>query len=168
MPRANPSRGSAYVRARGFPTTPADSTRFSSDSPTRFGHVPVVPGWQAVRRGSMTDPSGSNAPVSSKITTPLQSRLQPCSGWQAITRAAWQSGALAGGQGDECWHVTRVRPVQRAIGSGQAAPLLGGRPGPSRFLSTPAGGAPVTGHLAGRPVETTRRKRSCPGRPGRR
>ena len=33
------------------------------------------------RRGSITRPSGSSSPVSSKTTTPLQSRLQPCSGW---------------------------------------------------------------------------------------
>src|SRR5260370_1327065 len=86
-----------------------------------FGHVPLVPGWHKTRRGSMTDPSGSNTPVSSKITTPLQSRLQPCSGWLAITRAAWRSGASAGGHGDECWHVIRARPVRPAIRSWPAA-----------------------------------------------
>jgi uncharacterized protein len=32
------------------------------------------------RCGAMVAPSGSSSPVSSKMTTPLQSRLQPCSG----------------------------------------------------------------------------------------
>jgi hypothetical protein len=31
-------------------------------------------------RGGSARPPGSNSPVSSKRTTPLQSRLQPCSG----------------------------------------------------------------------------------------
>ena len=42
--------------------------------------------------GWMTRPSGSSSPVSSKSRTPLHSRLQPCSGWQATVWAASRSG----------------------------------------------------------------------------
>jgi hypothetical protein len=52
--------------------------------------------------GAMDAPSGSSTPVSSKITTPLQSRLQPCSGWLTMVCAASRSGADAHGQGGEC------------------------------------------------------------------
>jgi len=36
--------------------------------------------WSVGRCGAIVAPSGSSSPVSSKMTTPLQSRLQPCSG----------------------------------------------------------------------------------------
>jgi len=40
--------------------------------------------WCAAGWGATIRPSGSSLPVSSKRTTPLQSRLHPCSGWQAM------------------------------------------------------------------------------------
>src|SRR5690349_7989578 len=54
----------------------------------------------------MQAPSGSSSPVSSKITTPLQSRLQPCSGWLTIVCAASRSGAEGAGQGGVCGHIS--------------------------------------------------------------
>src|SRR5699024_8282274 len=50
------------------------------------------------RFGATTAPSGSSSPVSSKRTTPLQSRLHPCSGWPATTRAASRSTSSKAGQ----------------------------------------------------------------------
>jgi hypothetical protein len=50
-------------------------------------------------------PSGSSSPQSSKSTTPLQSRLQPCSGWLATTQAASRSVASAVGHGGRCRHI---------------------------------------------------------------
>ena len=57
------------------------------------------------RCGAMNAPPGSSSPVSSKITTPLQSRLQPCSGWLTMVCAASRSGAENAGQGGVCGHV---------------------------------------------------------------
>jgi hypothetical protein len=57
------------------------------------------------RCGGMLRPSGSSSPVSSKRTTPLQRRLQPCSGWAAVTRARSRSAASAMGHGGWCWHM---------------------------------------------------------------
>ena len=51
----------------------------------------------AVRCGSMISPPGSSSPVSSKITIPLQSSVQPCSGWLETARAASRSVACAFG-----------------------------------------------------------------------
>src|SRR5258708_6623770 len=53
----------------------------------------------------MVSPSGSSSPVSSKTTTPLQSRLQPCSGWLMIVRAASRSGPLGSGHDGVCGHI---------------------------------------------------------------
>src|ERR1700730_1622381 len=50
----------------------------------------------------MNPPPGSSSPGSSKITTPLQSRLQPCSGWLIMVCAASRSGAEDAGQGGVC------------------------------------------------------------------
>jgi hypothetical protein len=36
------------------------------------------------RRGGTARPSGKSSPVSSKMMTPLHSRLHPCSGWKAM------------------------------------------------------------------------------------
>ena len=58
------------------------------------------------RCGAMNAPPGSSSPVSSKITTPLQSRLQPCSGWLAMVCAASRSGAEGAGQGGVCGHIS--------------------------------------------------------------
>jgi hypothetical protein len=63
------------------------------------------------RCGAMNTPPGSSSPVSSKITTPLQSRLQPCSGWLTMVCAASRSGAEGAGQGGMCGH----RPVPLAV-----------------------------------------------------
>jgi hypothetical protein len=54
------------------------------------------------RCGAMNPPPGRSSPVSSKITTPLQSRLQPCSGWLTMVCAASRSGAEGAGQGGVC------------------------------------------------------------------
>ncbi len=54
-------------------------------------------GSTGARPGVVTGASGTRTPASSKSTTPLQSRLQPCPGWHATTRAAARSGADAPG-----------------------------------------------------------------------
>lgn len=43
--------------------------------------------------------------MSSNLMTPLQSRLQPCSGKRAMTLAASRSVASAEGQVGWCWHI---------------------------------------------------------------
>ncbi len=58
------------------------------------------------RCGWMQLPSGSSSPVSSKMITPLQRRLHPCSGWQDTTLAASRSTASAFGQGGWCSHIS--------------------------------------------------------------
>lgn len=57
------------------------------------------------RCGAMILPSGRSSPVSSKSTTPLHSRLQPCSGWCATRRADSRSAESAEGHGGWCWHM---------------------------------------------------------------
>jgi len=64
----------------------------------------------------MLSPSGSSSPVSSKTTMPLQSRLQPCSGWLIRVRAASWSGSLALGHGGECGHIGRLLVKSVAVG----------------------------------------------------
>ena len=59
--------------------------------------------------GGTTRPSGRISPVSSKTITPLQSRLQPCSGWKATVWAAPRSGRSAGGHGGRCGHIAHLR-----------------------------------------------------------
>ena len=66
------------------------------------------------RCGAMNAPPGRSSPVSSKITTPLQSRLQPCSGWLTMVCAASRSGAEGGGQGGVCGHISVPVAVHRA------------------------------------------------------
>src|SRR5215207_10012925 len=51
----------------------------------------------------MQAPLGRISPVSSKTTTPLQRRFQPCSGWPATMCAASRSGASKGGHRGVCW-----------------------------------------------------------------
>jgi hypothetical protein len=58
------------------------------------------------RCGAMNPPPGSSSPVSSKITTPLQSRLQPCSGGLTRVCAASRSGAEGAGQGGVCLQIS--------------------------------------------------------------
>ena len=50
-------------------------------------------------------PSGSSSPSSSKRTTPLHSRLQPCSGWLLTTAARSRASLVASGQGVTWWHM---------------------------------------------------------------
>jgi hypothetical protein len=54
------------------------------------------------RWGGIARPSGSSSPVSSKTTTELHRRFQPCSGWRETIRASSWSGESAGRQGGEC------------------------------------------------------------------
>lgn len=63
------------------------------------------------RWGSITLQSGSSSPVSSNTMTPLQSRLQPCSGTDATIFAASRSVSPADGQGGWCWHNIEVPQV---------------------------------------------------------
>jgi len=49
--------------------------------------------------------------VSSNMITPLHRRLQPCSGWQEMTRAASRSTASALGQGGWCSHISLFSPI---------------------------------------------------------
>src|SRR5262249_7816335 len=65
----------------------------------------------AARCGAMISPPGSSSPVSSNTTTPLQSRVQPCSGWLATARAASRSTACASGHCGVCGHMA-VPPGQ--------------------------------------------------------
>jgi hypothetical protein len=89
--------------AAAFKAVAADRARGQSQ------YSPAVGNGQAAtsvgRCGAMNAPPGSSSPVSSKITTPLQSRLQPCSGWLAMVCAASRSGAEGAGQGGVCGHV---------------------------------------------------------------
>ena len=54
--------------------------------------------------GRTARPSGSNTPPSSKATTPLHSRLHPCSGWLATVCAPLRSWARALGHRGRCGH----------------------------------------------------------------
>jgi len=56
-------------------------------------------------RGATLRPDGSSAPESSKRTTPLQSRLHPCSGCADFTRAAPRAGESADGHIGRCPHM---------------------------------------------------------------
>ena len=53
-----------------------------------------------------TRPSGKSSPVSSKRTTPLHSRLHPCSGLRTTQSASARSGQSAGGHGGRCGHMS--------------------------------------------------------------
>ncbi len=83
--------GSGASRAPAWPSQAATGTRSCTG-----------------RRGGTTRPSGSNWPVSSKRTTPLHSRLHPCSGWLATLWAASRSGWSAGGHGGRCGHIAHL------------------------------------------------------------
>jgi hypothetical protein len=69
------------------------------------------------RLGSVTGTSRTRTPASSKSTTPLQSRLQPCSGWHATTHAAARSRAEAPGHRGQCRQACsrRMQPRSHAI-----------------------------------------------------
>ena len=68
-------------------------------------HIPASQGAQAAmgswtwigRRGGTARPSGKSSPVSSKMMTPLHSRLHPCPGWKAMEWAESRSGRSAEG-----------------------------------------------------------------------
>ena len=89
---------------------------------------------QAGRCGATVRPSGSSSPVSSNSTTPLQSRLQPCSGWRASTTGRRRGpGRVGAGQVGRCGQVC----TSCAPGSGVArASSLHGR---SAFLGRDRG-----------------------------
>lgn len=88
----DPSPLAKVTQAAGeIAPAPASPRRYGSRLPVNMG----APG----RRGGTCRPSGRSSPVSSKSTTPLQSRLQPCSGCAATVRAASRSGAAAAGHG---------------------------------------------------------------------
>lgn len=81
---------------------------FSGPAPVRTGRGQAAFTARPVPRGrcgAMICPSGSSSPVSSKRRTPLHSRLQPCSGWCAVRRAASRSAESAVGHGGWCWHM---------------------------------------------------------------
>ena len=65
------------------------------------------------RRSSTTWPSGSSSPSSSKSTTPLHSRVQPCSGWPA-DRDGEHAVVRGGGGAGQTWAHIRSTPVRRA------------------------------------------------------
>ncbi len=85
---------SARRRGVGGPRAPAWLPQAATGSRSCVG-----------RRGGTTRPSGRSWPVSSKRTTPLHSRLHPCSGWAATVWAASRSGWSAGGHGGRCGHI---------------------------------------------------------------
>ena len=56
-----------------------------------------------VLAGGTVVPPGTSAPPSSNSTTPLQSRLHPCSGWLVTALALKRSAARASGHRGLCW-----------------------------------------------------------------
>ena len=116
--------GGQHDACRGDHAVAGPSQRGPSSRARPAGLGTVAPSYQAravpagpgcvVWSGSMADPSGSSAPVSSKATTPLHSRLQPCSGWQARTRAAWRQRACGGGHAGTCGQ-SRGPPLSAVI-----------------------------------------------------
>jgi hypothetical protein len=74
-------------------------------------HELAAPAWMTM---PVTGPPADlrSRPVSPKSTAPLQSRLQPCPGRQAITRAASRPGTSAGGHTGACSHAAWTRSVQ--------------------------------------------------------
>ena len=64
----------------------ARARRLSTNSPADLGAAAQPDAGQVAGRwGATIRPSGSRSPVSSNTTTPLHSRLHPCSGWAATT-----------------------------------------------------------------------------------
>ena len=55
--------------------------------------------------GASARPPGRSSPPSSKTTTPLHSRLQPCSGWLAMAWAAARAISPADGHGGSWGHM---------------------------------------------------------------
>src|SRR6266545_2398532 len=91
-------------------------------------------------------PSGSSATASSKTTTPLHNRLQPCSGRAATTRAAARSEAFADGHCCWWWHMARLRvrgPVELVPSSSarDADHVIGAVPGPLHPFARPRVGS---------------------------
>ena len=105
--------------ASGGSSTVSDKSRFATLRDRLAGVGPAagpVRARQAARAwgagprcGSIIEPSGRISPVSSKVITPLQRRLHPCSGCAATIRAASRSLASAAGQGVWCWHIGGLR-----------------------------------------------------------
>ena len=84
---------------RAWPSRGAERGRLHR--PSRRGRVPVP----ARRGGRDARPWGSSSPSSSKRTTPLHSRRQPCSGWLLTTAARSRASLVASGQGVTWWHI---------------------------------------------------------------
>src|SRR5215472_8895780 len=78
----------------------------------------------ATTGGATSRPLGSSAPASSNSTTPLQSRLHPCSGWVTITRAALQSGASASGHRGWCLHISSSGTALKALSNRRRSRLF--------------------------------------------
>jgi hypothetical protein len=107
-----------WIPTAGRHRRPARLNRSASPGRHVQADAPDRAACRASRRwGSLARPSGSNSPVSSKEMTPLHSRLHPCSGCAATTRAALWSTASAAGHRGSCQHGARVgtcRPVGAA------------------------------------------------------
>ena len=67
-------------------------------------------------------PSGSSSPPSSKRTTPLHSRLQPCSGWLLTTAARSRASLVASGQAVTWWHIAITSRSVSRHGAGSYLP----------------------------------------------
>ena len=105
----------------GHRRAPADITPVATSASHPPGAAAAVPDGAAAsaaaRRGRsaavMARPSGSSWPPSSNNTTPLHSRLHPCSGRRATGQAAMRSGASASGHWGWCEH---IRSFARSAG----------------------------------------------------
>ena len=89
----NASADGQAERAVTFPSHAfkASTTRNTCSNGELLGWLPGLRHAAAANRrvcGASARPSGRSSPPSSKSTMPLHSRLQPCSGWPAMTRAA--------------------------------------------------------------------------------
>ena len=103
---------------RATPTDAGDAAREPTCGSAEAAAYVRTSGGCAVERWTVRiddRPSGSSSPVSSKSTTPLHSRLQPCSGWQATVWAASRSGASACGQCGWCEHMVCGFPVVASV-----------------------------------------------------
>jgi hypothetical protein len=98
---------------------------------------PVPAGLRGWVAGRLLDPAeiaayngrrtvtGQSGPARSNSTTPLHSRLHPCSGWLTMTRAAMRSDASASGHRGWCLHMSSsgtASPMSGAAGSGPDNP----------------------------------------------
>src|SRR5207244_9148374 len=79
LPRQLLLQGGSYRRIPGLTSGPAFPQGIAGDQAS--ASCQLTPNKAATaRRGGTAPPPGSSSPVSSNNTTPLHSRLQPCSG----------------------------------------------------------------------------------------